>query len=577
MKNGEIEGQIPDLVANALVATFAYSLEQLKKLPHASEVLSDVLNPPGATEEGAGISTGGMPASVPSSHGMASTNYQAVAAMRDPYAAMPPTFAQETGRVMNGAGHLASPSEQAISAQQPSRQFEGIMDKTHPGVSSAGGDSFVSQKDTGMAEPASAAAVSAASVSSAGAVHYPLQQQSYLMQPPQKPGSAAGAKGGAAGGGKGGNATNGNPMSKQQAKLHQQAHLHSHPQHHHMMMGHMHPGYVGYPPMPHGAPYGIPPGALWHRGNTMAPVMGRDYANMPPPGSEIMQMQQASARDPYCAAATGGTDAAKTSETQAGMELSYITGKSGRAGGKVPAPRGPAGKAKCRPPHAAGWGRGTSKSKADTYATHVKEDQPHSTPTLGVSKGQRGTRVVSGKMVSAEGHMSPGIIKPSDPANGNYNQTDEARVEESPSWNSMLTLTSPTFGSTYSPMTPHALAPLSDKTQRLNDPWSSRLAPDQTPGSTLGGQLPHPQWLLSPLLKSKESPMATWTNSPGLLSSFSPQQVPFLLSVSSGTAFRFVSANSHAHSNAFCSTHWIWRLTTSALCVSICTSACCLA
>ena len=114
MKNGEIEGQIPDLVANALVATFAYSLEQLKKLPHASEVLSDVLNPPGATEEGAGISTGGMPASVPSSHGMASTNYQAVAAMRDPYAAMPHTFAQETGRVMNGAGHLASPSEQAI-------------------------------------------------------------------------------------------------------------------------------------------------------------------------------------------------------------------------------------------------------------------------------------------------------------------------------------------------------------------------------------------------------------------------------------------------------------------------------
>lgn len=127
--------------------------------------------------------------------------------------------------------------------------------------------------------------------------------------------------------------------------------------------------------------------------------------------------------------------------------------------------------------------------------------------------------------------MSPGIIKPSDPANANYNQTDEARVEESPSWNSMLTLTSPTFGSTYSPMTPHALAPLSDKAQRLNDPWSSRLAPDQTPGSTLGGQLPHPQWLLSPLLKSKESPMATWTNaSPGLLSSFSPQQVSPIMS-----------------------------------------------
>jgi len=44
MKNLDTDAQIPDLVAKAMTADYEYSLDQLKKLPLAEEILRYKLN-----------------------------------------------------------------------------------------------------------------------------------------------------------------------------------------------------------------------------------------------------------------------------------------------------------------------------------------------------------------------------------------------------------------------------------------------------------------------------------------------------------------------------------------------------
>jgi hypothetical protein len=326
--------------------------------------------------------------------------------------------------------------------------------------------------------------------------------------------------------------------------------------HHHMMMGHLHPGYLGYASMPpHAGAYGMH-GYPIHHEQAMAHVVPHpDYSALQRPGSASMDP---SARDPYGNAVKGGKDAGKGAlhmhNPYVGLDMSRMGGGGNKplapVAGKAPMSKGPAGKAKCKPPRASGLGTSMSKGKGSGGAASARDASGGGgdvKSVLGATKGHRGTRVVQGKLVPVEGLRleSPQQLQGVSSGNslacaqagrGEFSQAQyleehlaSKSMDESPGF-SMLTITSPAVTSelTLSPMTHYVLAPLSaEKGPQKCD--STRLCPEATPGSGAPREvLPGAQWFLSPLLQSKDSPSNVWRNSPFMQSNFSPQVSPMM-------------------------------------------------
>jgi hypothetical protein len=145
----------------------------------------------------------------------------------------------------------------------------------------------------------------------------------------------------------------------------------------------------------------------------MAHMQGLEYAAMPAPGSEFLEP---SARDRYTSPGKGSKDAAKAAvhlhnphdphNPYAGVNLSHIMGKPSPSASKALSVKGPAGKAKCKPPRASSLSSAAAKSRASSSTATARE---HSTTTtisanpalgnnefaaLGAAKGSRGTRCV---------------------------------------------------------------------------------------------------------------------------------------------------------------------------------------
>jgi len=448
MKNGESDAQIPELVAKAMVATYEYSLEQLKSLPHAEDILNDVLNP-GAAAEGAEASELGAPAICSSMHAAGGVMKVGGAARRDAHAGPEGhAAAQENGQQARARPHAASAAGQAVGFRPPaSAAGRSKMVRTHATVAGSREDGPLLQAPPGAAGMPTSTAADAAAAAAAAGVFKQQQQQAYVPHAEQEAFAAGGVMGGArkpSAGGKGAKAANGKPMSKQQAKQHQQAH-HAHAQaarHHHMMMGHLHPGYMAYPHMApqHAAAYGMPayamlphptheqamahavqhqhahPHQLPHphvHVHVHAHAQAQDYAAMQRPGSEHVEP---SARDPYGSMEKGGKDAAKGAlhmhNPYGGLDMARMMGKP--AGSSAPASKssgaakGPAGKGKCKPPRASSLGSTMPKGKtsgggASSKASGKNGSSGGLVSVLGATKGHRGTRVVQGKLLPVEG------------------------------------------------------------------------------------------------------------------------------------------------------------------------------
>ena len=541
MKNSDSDAQIPELVATAMTADYAYSLDQLKKLPLAEEILNDVLNPGSGNE----TSERAQLALAPSAHAPADVYYPVGVATQDPRAASMHGYLNENGHA-DAPAH-AGMEHHCVPARPPPAPNRSKTVKNAPalgkGVAQGLGAPTLGSATSGILAPGAGTAAAAAEGSG----------------PAARTAAPAGGKKGAAGGkGQGGKAGNGQPLSKQQAKQQQQQqqqqqqhaahhHAHAHAAHQHMMMGHIHPGYMGYAPMPpHGAAYGIP--YAMHHKQVMAHMQGLEYAAMPAPGSEFLEP---SARDRYANAPKGGKDAAARAvhahNPYAGVNLSHIMGKPVATASKAASAKGPAGKGKCKPPRASGVNSATAKSKAAAAAGKEKLSSSgcaaaapitngnNEFAALGAAKGSRGTRVVQGKLVAVEPSKQdllqspPGysILPPGcrDSLHNGHYAGEDYKDDESPGLHSFLTLSSPALDSSQlCPATPYVLAPLStDKGSRAVD-VQGRMGPDGTPGSTLAGQpLPGAQWFLSPLLQSKDSPGNVWRNSPFMHSTLSPQ------------------------------------------------------
>jgi len=554
MKNGEADAQIPELVARAMAANYEYSLEQLKKLPHADEimndVMNDVLNPSASGSEMSPSDLSG--GAGPSTHVAAVPIYTAVPSVQHPPALSAHGFSQENAHMVSRP-HAGPATQHSVPTRPPPVP---ISSRTKVVKTSPSNRRVLTPKPTLITAAMPAAAAAAAAVAAAAAAAAAAGQtvfrhhQHYIHHPASTlvPPAGGGKEMAASSKVHGAPPENGKPMSKQQAKQHQYAHHHAHhhshahsaAQQHHMMMGHIHAGYLSYPPMQPGAAYTMPPMPPYamHHQKAMAHMGAHEYAALPPPGSEILAP---STRDGYSGLAKGIAVSAKAAHTH-NFELSNIMGKPGETvvakWTNAPPAKGPAGKAKCKPPRAGAQGSASiSNGKQPAGAAAASSCEMTSichqemTSVLGAIKSQVSTRGVHGKLLQSEvvrpdlcsptasmGILTPGL-KP-ESTHSMYPQD----AADSPALHSMHTIHSPAMGSLLSPSTHYVLAPLStEKGPRAFEPQSTRLGPDGAPGSMLGGQLlPGPgQWFLSPLLQSKDSPM--WRSSPFMQSNLSPQ------------------------------------------------------
>jgi hypothetical protein len=146
----------------------------------------------------------------------------------------------------------------------------------------------------------------------------------------------------------------------------------------------------------------------------MAHMQGLEYAAMPAPGSEFLEP---SVRDRYTPPGKGINDAAKAVHLHnahnlhnhyAGVNLSHIMGKQAPTS-KAISVKGPAGKAKCKPPRASSISSAAAKSRAFSSTATAREHSTDTTSTanpahgtnefaaLGAAKGSRGTRLLFSK------------------------------------------------------------------------------------------------------------------------------------------------------------------------------------
>ena len=220
MKNGESDAQIPELVAKAMVGTYEYSLDQLKRLPHAEEMLNEVLNPSTAAEGGevpdAGATQSGHAVvGAIDAGGTATQDLHASAASNGAGHENVQTGSWPHGDPTEGQGGVARTQGGAISRPKPVRVAPQTAHHQVPAGS------------TGARLPGTPTVEA-----TQGSFHHQQQQQQQQQAhlPHSETGAAASVGGMAAakkpaGGGKGqgGKAINGKPMNKQQAKQLQQA------------------------------------------------------------------------------------------------------------------------------------------------------------------------------------------------------------------------------------------------------------------------------------------------------------------------------------------------------------------
>ena len=224
MKNGESDAQIPELVAKAMVGTYEYSLEQLKRLPHAEEMLNDVLNPSTAAEGAEAPDAGATQskhavAGAIDAGGTATQDLHACAASNGAGHEDVQTRPWQHGDPIEGQGGVARAHGGAISRPKPVRV---VLQTAHRQVPAG---------STGARLPGTTTAEATQGPFHHHHHHHQQQQQQQQAHLPHSETGAAASVGGMAaakkpaGGGKGqgGKAMNGKPMSKQQAKQLQQA------------------------------------------------------------------------------------------------------------------------------------------------------------------------------------------------------------------------------------------------------------------------------------------------------------------------------------------------------------------
>jgi len=266
MKNGASDAQIPELVVKAMTATYEYSLEQLRKLPHAEEILHDVLHPSSVGEGSDSMLSSGEAG--PSDHSMPGGHYHAGAATPDQHTAATQDFQQENGDA-GARAHEGLAEQHCVPTRPPPVPSGANIPKS---LSRCGS---IIQSPNSITMPGSlatsalaAAAANAAATTPGGqlmmnqnshvhqhilAQHQHQHQQHYMLQQLPNAIPLAGKKAAGGGKGQGGRPPGVKPLSKQAKQQVAQLHAHVHAaqqQHQHrMMMGHFPAGYMGYTAM----------------------------------------------------------------------------------------------------------------------------------------------------------------------------------------------------------------------------------------------------------------------------------------------------------------------------------------